>query len=96
MEPAGASVPDFIRRFQPAFPVGWNDPASILTFLQDSILTGGYVPKVAYIDRQGIIREQHEAKPLPDPYFGEPAKSIRASLDQLLKRAPAAAKKKKT
>jgi hypothetical protein len=95
MEPGGASVPQFIQRFQPNFPIGWNDPPAILTFLQASVIMPGYVPKAAFIDRQGVIRVQVEAKPAPDPYFTDPAKTIRASLDELLKGAPAGAKKTK-
>ncbi len=96
MEPAGATVPRFIQRFQPTFPVGYNAPADVLNYLQVPVVTPGYVPKMVFIDRAGVIREEHGAGSTVDPYFEKPAETIRATLEQLLKAAaPAAHKGKK-
>src|SRR5690242_18348454 len=42
-------LPAFNAQFQPAFPVGWEDRVSALSFMQISILNQGYVPKVDII-----------------------------------------------
>jgi thiol-disulfide isomerase/thioredoxin len=78
-------VPGFIAQFQPAFPVGWEDRVSALSFLQISVLNQGYVPKIVFIDRGGMITKQYEGQ---DDFFHDPDKSTRAALDEMLK-APA-------
>ena len=91
MDPNGAQVvPGFIERFQPAFPVGYTEHTAALTFMETSVIAPGFVPKMAFIDRQGVIREQHAGE---EPFFKTPDPSIRASLDALLKASPAAGKK---
>jgi len=83
-EPAKAVLPAYVQRLQPAYPTGWNDGSEVLTFLGVSVMTPGYVPKIAFIDRKGIIREQHFGE---DPYFKTQEASVRQSLEQLLKPA---------
>ena len=78
-------VPAFVAQFQPTFPVGWEDRVSALSFMQISILNQGYVPKVVFIDRAGLIQKQFEGQ---DAFFQDPDKSTRAALDDMLK-APA-------
>jgi peroxiredoxin len=92
---AQALVPDFIKQFQPAFPVGWENRVNTLSFLGISILNQGYVPKIVFIDRSGTIQKQYEGQ---DPFFLDPDKSTRGALDELLKapvttKSGAAAKK---
>ena len=87
---AQALVPDFIRQFQPAFPLGWENRVNALSFLGISILNQGYVPKIVFIDRAGMIQKQYEGQ---DPFFQDPEKNTRAALDDLLKATPGAAKK---
>jgi hypothetical protein len=95
MEPNGTTVPEFIQRFRPGFPVGWNYPADILNYLQIPVVSAGYVPKMAFIDREGMIRAQHGAGMTVDPYFERPGVTIRATLEELLKAAPKKAAPKK-
>ena len=86
---AQALLPAFVAQFQPAFPVGWQDRVSALSFMQISILNQGYVPKVVFIDRAGVIQKQFEGQ---DPFFQDPDKNTRAALDEMLK-APVAQRK---
>jgi len=82
MEDNGAAVvPPFVQRFQPAFPVGYADRAAILTYMEVPIIAPGWVPKMVFVDRKGIIRAQYGGE---DPFFKEPRGSIRAKLDELL------------
>jgi len=75
-------LPVFLQQFQPAFPLGWEDRVSALSFMQISVLNQGYVPKVVFIDRAGMIQKQFEGQ---DPFFHDPDKSTRAALDEMLK-----------
>ena len=75
-------LPAFIQQFNPAFPVGWEDRVSALSFMQISILNQGYVPKVVFIDRAGMIQKQFEGQ---DGFFQNGDKNTRAVLDELLK-----------
>jgi thiol-disulfide isomerase/thioredoxin len=86
---AQSLVPAFVAQFQPAFPVGWEDRVSALSFMQISILNQGYVPKVVFIDRAGMIQKQFEGQ---DGFFQDPDKNTRAALDEMLK-APVAQRK---
>src|SRR5215831_10710018 len=87
---ARVGLPVFLQQFQPAYPMGWVDRAAALTFMQISILNPGYVPKVAFIDRAGMIQKQFEGQ---DPFFQDPDKSTRAALEEMLK-APVASSRK--
>jgi peroxiredoxin len=91
-QPAREALPNFIRQFQPAYPMGWNEGSAVLTFLGVSVMTPGYVPKMVFIDRQGIIRQQVYGE---DPFFKTQDQSVRTTLDALLK-APATATRAKT
>jgi hypothetical protein len=92
MDDNGASVvPMYVQRFRPNHPVGWQDRGAILTFLEVPIIVPGYVPKMAFIDRQGIIREQHQGE---DPFFKDQRTSIKGALDRLLA-VPEPAQKKR-
>ena len=98
-EGAQRAAPKFIATYRPNYPVGWNPYPEALGFLQIPVVAPGYVPKMVFIDRQGVIRAQYQGQ---DPFFkAEEEKHIRAELDKLLK-PPArpsakrkAAKKKK-
>ena len=83
---AQALLPAFLAQFHPAFPVGWEDRVSALAFMQISILNQGYVPKVVFIDRAGMIQKQFEGQ---ETFFLNPDKNTRATLDEMLK-APVA------
>lgn len=79
-------MPEFNRQFQPDFPVGYNDRDTVFAYLQISMLSAGYVPKMVFIDRNGIIKAQYDGA---DPFFQDEGKNIRAELDKLLKAEPA-------
>ena len=83
---AQSLLPAFLAQFHPAFPVGWEDRVSALSFMQISILNQGYVPKVVFIDRAGTIQKQFEGQ---DGFFVDGDKNTRATLDEMLK-APVA------
>lgn len=87
---AAMFVPGFIQRFRPSYPVGWNERDVALNFLQIPAMVPGYVPKMAFIDREGVIRAQYAGE---DAIFKMPAVSIRAELDKLLKPVTPARKK---
>jgi peroxiredoxin len=82
-------LPEFIKQYQPRFPVGWNDQATVLSFMQLSIMNPGFVPKVVFIDGNGLIRQEHPGRDGNDPFFTDVDQHIRATLDGLLKAAPA-------
>lgn len=90
-EKAPEVVQAYIQRFQPAYPMGWVPHQDALAFMQISLMAPGYVPKVAFIDRKGIIRSQYGGE---EDFFKDAAKSFRAELDKLLGE-PAGGKRKK-
>lgn len=84
IDDSGATAaPNFVRQFQPNYPMGWTDRSAALSFLHVSVMTPGYVPKMAFIDRKGILRFQVFGE---DPYFGEASrdKNIRATLEGMV------------
>lgn len=52
-------IPGFIRQFNPPFPVGTADHLPAINYMQISPMVRSYVPYMLFIDRKGIIREQH-------------------------------------
>ncbi len=88
---AKMNVPDFIKRFQPPFPVGFNTQTEADVYLQHPVIYVLYVPQLVFIDRQGIIRAQHAGE---DKAFWEDQDAhIREQIDASLKEGPAAQKK---
>jgi len=53
-----ADVPDFLRKFNPPFPVGTAGGLAALEYLQWPQGQRPLVPLMAFIDRQGMIRAQ--------------------------------------
>jgi len=87
------NVPDFIRRFQPPFPVGFNNQNDVDGYLQHPVIYRLLVPQLVFIDRHGTIRAQYAGD---DKFFVEEQdKHIREQIEALLKDAPAAAHKKR-
>ena len=88
------TLPNFLGQFQPAFPVGWNNRAAVMSYLQYSIIDARplYVPHMVFLDRGGVIRGDY---PGESPFFTNAAANIRAELEKLLK-APVASSKKTT
>jgi peroxiredoxin len=81
---AGRDVPLFIRQFQPAFPVGFAHRLSAGQYLQHSPSARMMMPQLVFVDREGVIREQHSGD---EPYFDDKVqeKNLRATIENLLK-----------
>jgi peroxiredoxin len=78
-------VAGFAAEFHAAFPVGWVTRAEALTYLGIPVtVNSGYVPKLLFIDRAGIVREEHLQRQPEDDYFGHAQSTIRATLDSVL------------
>jgi peroxiredoxin len=76
-------VPDFIRDFKPAFPVGFVDRNLAMQFMQHDPKYIFYNPAVTLIDRKGVIRGQY---PGGDEIFnGDQEANLRAKIEPLLK-----------
>ena len=90
---ASMNVPDFIKQFQPPFPVGSNLLTDAQAYLQRSTMFVMYMPQLVFIDRQGTIRAEYGGD---DKFFAEDQeKHIREQIEALLKESPAAAHKKR-
>ncbi|HEV8039632.1 MAG TPA: hypothetical protein VGP62_12265 [Bryobacteraceae bacterium] len=62
-----ANIPQFILQFQPPFPVGKADQIAAMEFMQFSLVVRPpFVPYIAFIDRQGMIRRQLTGTELTD------------------------------
>jgi len=87
---ATATMPEFLERFKPAFPVGYSNQVAVMVYLQHSVLDPHplYVPHMVFLDRTGVIRADY---PGESDFFRNAGPNIRAELDKLLK-APAARK----
>ena len=58
---AAAEVPNFIKRFQTNFPVGYTtDQVGVLNFLQHPQAAIPHMPMLAFIDRHGVVRDQFQ------------------------------------
>jgi len=84
------AVPLFVKTFNPPFPVGWNTNAGgVLDFYQYGRNNLPHMPILAFIDREGMIRAQHEGA--EEAFFADPqqAQNLRTQIEALLKeRAP--------
>jgi peroxiredoxin len=93
---ASLAVPDFIKKFQPGYPVGFSPRNLVLDYLQHPVMFRLLMPQVVVIDRKGIIRTQLAGD---DKFFdkAEQEKNFRELLEPLLKEGtvtPAARRKK--
>jgi thiol-disulfide isomerase/thioredoxin len=92
------AVPLFVKTYNPPFPVGFNaDANAVLGFYQYDRNHLPHMPILAFIDRQGTIRAQHEGA--EETFFGDPqqAQNLRTQIAALLKeRAPGRTAAKKT
>jgi thiol-disulfide isomerase/thioredoxin len=88
-EMAAQVLPDFVTRFRPTFPVGYTSRDTVNDYLQVPSNTPYRIPIYIFIDRKGMIREQHLGE---EAFFADEAKNTRAILETLLKE-PALTKK---
>ncbi|HVN04383.1 MAG TPA: TlpA disulfide reductase family protein [Bryobacteraceae bacterium] len=79
---AAQLVPGFIAQFRPTFPVGSAQRDSVLEYEQASLAKPNYVPELIFIDRNRVIRVQHDGG---DDFFKDQEKNIRETIDMLLK-----------
>lgn len=81
---ANMLVPDFIKDFQPAYPVGFNQREAAEDYLQHPVMFRLLMPQVVVIDRKGTIRAQYAGD---DKFFveAEQEKNFRELLEPLLK-----------
>ncbi|HXM41235.1 MAG TPA: TlpA disulfide reductase family protein [Bryobacteraceae bacterium] len=91
---AKMNVPDFIKRFQPPFPVGFSNQNDVQNYLQHPVILRLLMPQLVFIDRKGTIRAQYGGD---DPFFAaDQDKHMREQIELLLKEAPASTKKHAT
>src|ERR1700691_3032583 len=91
---AAMDLPDFIKRFHPPFPVGFNTQNAAQEYLQHPVILRLYMPQLVFIDRKGIIRAQYAGD---DKFISEEQeqdKHLREQIETLLNE-PAAPKKKR-
>jgi peroxiredoxin len=89
---AASAVPDFLKRFNPPFPLGYNARGPVLEFLQHPMAARLIMPQLVFIDRQGVIRTQYAGD---DLFFTEDQqeKNMRQKIEQLLDEGAAAPQK---
>jgi peroxiredoxin len=80
---AAAALPEFLRKFAPPFPVGYNKASEFMSYMQHPAMLVPYMPGLMFIDKDGIIRAQYEGR---DAFLEETAaeKNIRAKLEEML------------
>jgi peroxiredoxin len=81
---AKMNVPDFIRNYQPAYPVGFSQREVAENYLEHPVMFRLLMPQVVVVDRKGTIRAQYAGD---DQFFrkDEQEKNFRALLEPLLK-----------
>ena len=82
---ASIKVPDFIRQFQPGYPVGFNEHSAAVDYLEHPIMFRLFAPQIVVIDRKGIIRAQYGGD--DEKFFNNASqeKNFRDLLEPLLK-----------
>jgi peroxiredoxin len=82
-EDAVQTMPEFLERFTPPFPVTYSAPAAVSAFLQRTIFDTQplRVPYLVLIDRSGVIRAEF---PGESPFFQKPGANLREQLERLL------------
>lgn len=80
---AAMAVSDFLKRFQPNFPVGFNDRKQMVGYLQHDPQMRMMMPQLVLVDREGNIRAQYAGD---DPFLGAGQEAnLRAKIGELLK-----------
>lgn len=84
------AVPLFIKQFNPPFPVGFTtDTKAVLDYYQYSPMNLPKMPMLAFVDKQFMIRAQHQGG--EEAFFGDPQQepNLRGQIDTLLKESAA-------
>ncbi len=88
---ASLFVPEFVKKFQPAFPVGFSERGPVLNFLQHPEMLLLLMPQVVLIDRNFTIRAQYSGD---NAIFTDDQEAkLRAVIEPLLTKRPEAHKK---
>lgn len=91
---AGPKIPQFVRETGANFPIGVYNSDKAREYMQISLMSRMMMPQVAFIDRQGVLRERHGGD---DPFMAPAVEemNLRKSLQKLLaepaRRAPSKA-----
>jgi peroxiredoxin len=90
---AKMNVPDFIRNFKPAYPVGYTQREVAESYLEHPVMFRLMMPQVVVIDRKGTIRAQYAGD---DKFFENTnqEKNFRELLEPLLKEEATERRKK--
>ncbi|MFY9725243.1 MAG: TlpA disulfide reductase family protein [Bryobacteraceae bacterium] len=89
---APSAVPLFIKSMHPPFAIGYDDPIAVLNFAGYSLSRLPLMPILLFIDRQGMVREQHDGADAA--YLGDQEEqNLRKSMDALLARPKPAPRK---
>jgi peroxiredoxin len=75
-------LPQFLKQFQPTFPVGYCDRDAVMVYVQYSVLKPFYVPHMVFLDRRGVVRGDFAGE---SEFMTQPDVNVRTELDQLLK-----------
>lgn len=91
---ANMLIPDFVKQFQPAYPVGFNEHDQAGEFLQHPVMYRMLMPQIVAIDRKGVIRAQYAGD---DKFFVEAdqEKNFRELIEPLLKESQQTAAQRK-
>jgi thiol-disulfide isomerase/thioredoxin len=84
-------LPEFLARFRPTFPVGYAGRDAVNEYLHIQSNTPYRIPIYVFIDRKGIIREEHLGE---EAFFANEVNNTRALLETLLKEPAQATTKK--
>jgi peroxiredoxin len=91
---AGPKLTGFVQETGANFPVGVYSNVTAYDYLQHPMITSMLMPQMAFVDRKGMIREQHGGSDAwMSPAMEE--KNIRDLLEKLLKEPGGAAPAKK-
>src|SRR5262245_44646871 len=81
-------VNNFVKQFQPTFPVGYSNRAEVLGYLGLKPEDQLYVPVLVFIDRKGVIRHQYLGD---DPFNLNQEVNVRRTVEEMLKEPVSAA-----
>ncbi len=78
------NIPDFVKKLQVSFPVGYNEQTYVSKFLGRAPNDPMLMPQLAFVDRSGVIRVQYAGD---DPAMKNDIqeKSLRDALEKTLK-----------
>jgi peroxiredoxin len=81
---AAKAVPDFLKHFNPPFPLGFDARSAVADFLEHPVAERMLMPQIVFVDRTGRIRAQYAAN---DAFFAEERQeqNIRSKIEELLK-----------